>query len=139
MAGGRPSVYQENYCVQVVEWGAAGKSVTWMAAQLDVSRDTIYEWAKVHSEFSDALTRAREKAQAWWEDQGQDGIKSPMFNGGVWAKNMGARFKADWGDTKSVELSGKDGKPIQSESKASLDVSGLTLEQLRAIASIPLN
>jgi hypothetical protein len=139
MAGGRPTEYKEDYCSKVLEWGSIGKSLTWMAAELDVSRDTVYEWAKVHPEFSDALTRARQRCQAWWEDQGQDGIKSPMFNGGVWAKNMGARFKADWGDTKSVEVSGKDGAPIQTENKTALDLSSLTVEQLRAIASIPLN
>lgn len=116
----RPTLYNPDYCELVVAWGAEGKSITWMAARLDVSRDTIYEWEGVHPEFSDALTRARAKCQAWWEDKGQDGITSPMFNGSVWAKNMGARFKGDWSDKSSVELTGANGGPIKSESSVTL-------------------
>ena len=114
MPAGRPTDYRPEYCEQVLAWGNEGKSVTWMAAQLDVNRDTIYEWERVHPEFSDALSRARLKCQAWWEDQGQTGLMSPAFNGSVWAKNMGARFKDDWSDAKKVELTGKDGGAVQS-------------------------
>jgi hypothetical protein len=49
------------------------------------------------------------------------------------SKEVGGAF------TNKRELTGKDGAPIQTESKATLDVSGLTAEQLRAIASIKLN
>ena len=110
---GRPTDYDPSYCDQVIEWGAQGKSITWMAAQLDISRDTIYEWERVHPDFSDALKRARTKCQSWWEDQGQNGMSTPMFNGGVWAKNMGARFKDDWSDSKKVELTGANGGPLE--------------------------
>lgn len=109
----RPTLYDPAYCDQVVEWGAQGKSITWMAAQLDVSRECLYEWERVHPAFSDALSRARIKCQAWWEDQGQTGMVTPMFNASVWAKNMGSRFKADWSEKSSVELSGPNGGPVQ--------------------------
>lgn len=135
----RPSTYDPAYCEQVVTWGDEGKSLTWMAAHIGVSRECIYEWGRVHPEFSDALTQARLKCQAWWEDQGQAGLYVPGFNGGVWAKNMGSRFKDDWSDKSAVELTGKDGGPIKSEVAATVDVSNLSAEQLKAIASIPLN
>lgn len=109
----RPTDYRPEFCDQVIAWGEEGKSVTWMAAKLDVSRECVYEWARVHPEFSDALTRARAKAQAVWEDMGQDGIKSPMFNGSVWAKSMAARFPEDWRENKGVELTGAGGGPVQ--------------------------
>ncbi len=102
----RPTDYKPEYCDHVIEWGAAGKSVTWMAASLDVSRDTIYEWVKVHAEFSDAITRAKAKAQAKWEDMGEMGCTMPGFNGSVWAKSMAARFPEEWRDNKAIELSG---------------------------------
>ena len=111
----RPTTYAEEYCDLVIDWGRAGKSITWMAAQLDVCRDTIYEWASVHPEFSDALTRTKAKAQAVWEDMGQAGCMSPGFNGSVWAKSMAARFPEDWRDNKSLELSGPGGLPMKSE------------------------
>ena len=109
----RPTDYRPEYCDQVIAWGEEGKSVTWMAAKLDVSRECVYEWSRVHPEFSDALTRARAKAQAVWEDMGQNGITSPMFNGSVWAKSMAARFPEDWRENKGVELTGAGGGPVQ--------------------------
>jgi hypothetical protein len=116
----RPSSYDPAYCEQVIEWGRQGKSLTWMAANLDVNRDTVYEWEKVHPEFSDALTRARALCQAWWEDQGQAGLFMPGFNGSVWAKNMGARFKDDWSDSSKVELTGKNGGAVETITRIEL-------------------
>lgn len=103
---GRPSEYKQEYCEAVIEAGKQGKSVAWMASEFDVNKDTIYEWAKVHPEFSDALTRAKAHAQRWWEDQGQTGMVAPGFNGSVWSRSMAARFPEDWREQKGVELSG---------------------------------
>ena len=67
----RPTKYDPSYCDKAIEWGKAGKSRTWIAAELDVIRETMYEWAKVHPEFSDALARAKLFEQRWWEDKGR--------------------------------------------------------------------
>lgn len=109
----RPTEYRPEFCDQVIAWGEEGKSVTWMAAQLDVSKQTVHNWAAANPEFLDALMRAKTKAQAYWEDMGQDGIKSPMFNGSVYAKSMAARFPEDWRENKGVELTGVGGGPVQ--------------------------
>lgn len=109
----RPTTYDPEYCDLVIAWGAQGKSVTWMAAELDVSRATIYEWIEVHPEFSDAITRAKAKAQQWWEDAGQNGMLAPGFNAGVYTKSMAARFPEDWRDASRTELVGADGGPLK--------------------------
>lgn len=103
----RPSTYDSSYCDQVIEWGAQGKSITWMAAEIGVSRECIYEWARVHPDFSDALSRARAKAQQWWEDLGQSGIYAPAFNGSVWVKSMAARFPEDWREKTEQKIEGE--------------------------------
>lgn len=97
----------------VQEWGALGKSRTWMAAQLDVSRETIYEWERSIPEFSDAITRAMAKSQAFWEDTGQAGIATPGFNATVWVKSMTSRFPSDYTEKKQTEISGPGGTPMQ--------------------------
>lgn len=111
----RPSEYDPAYCDQVIAWGGLGKSVTWMAAELDCSKQTLHNWAAANPEFLDALTRAKTKAQAFWEDMGQNGINAPMFNGSVYAKSMAARFPEDWRENKGVELTGAGGGPVQNE------------------------
>lgn len=117
MPGGRPTSYDPAYCESVVEWGKLGKSIAWMAAELDVSRQSIYEWAKEHPEFSDAITRAKEHAQRWWEDFGQVNMLMPAgagtFNGSVWSRSMAARFPDDWREKSETALTGANGGPVQ--------------------------
>lgn len=109
----RPSEYNPDYCEQVIEWGEQGKSVTWMAASLDCSKQTLHNWAAANPEFLDALTRAKTRAQAYWEDMGQQGCLMQGFNGSVWAKSMAARFPEDWRENKGVELTGANGGAVQ--------------------------
>ena len=112
---GRPTDYDPSYCDLVGPWGEAGKSKTWMAAQLNVTRQTLDNWTKAHPEFFDAIEKAVAKAQAWWEDAGQNGLTADKFNGQVWNRNMSARFKEDWRETTRHEQTGADGGPIRHE------------------------
>lgn len=116
----RPSTYNPDYCERVIAWGAEGKSLTWMAAELDVSRECIYEWGRVHPDFSGALSRARAKAQQWWEDQGQRALMAPGFNSSVWSKSMAARFPEDWRENKGVEIANKPGESFKTESAVTM-------------------
>lgn len=113
MPAGRPTSYKPEYCDQVIEWGALGKSLVWMAASFGVSRDTVHEWSKVHPEFSDALTRARALSQQWWEDAGQSALGMPGFSAALWAKNISCRFREDWTDNSKTEITGANGGPVQ--------------------------
>jgi orotate phosphoribosyltransferase-like protein len=64
---GRPSKYKKKYCSRVIELFSEGKSVIQIAAELDVSRDTIYEWQKAHHDFSDSIKKGMAKSEAYWE------------------------------------------------------------------------
>ena len=101
MPAGRPSKYDPSFCEKVEELGALGKSRIWIATELGVIDETLREWAKVHPEFSVSLTRAKQLEQRWWEDKGQDSLEASVFNGGMWAKNMAARFK-EWRETQDI-------------------------------------
>jgi hypothetical protein len=118
----RPTEYKQEFCEKVIEYGKQGKSVAWMAAELGVSKDSLYEWAKVHEEFSDAFTRAKLESQRWWEDKGQEGMVAPGFNASIWSRSMAARFPEDWRESKGVELTGKDGAAVQTENKWVVEV-----------------
>ena len=141
MAGGRPTDYRPEFCESIVDLGREGKSVAQMASEFDVSKQTLFNWADAHPDFLDAMTRAKTHAQAWWESQGQTNMLlapgAGTFNGSVWSRSMAARFPDDWRENKGVELTGANGGAV--ETKTTLDMSGLSVEQLRAVASIPLN
>ena len=96
---GRPSKYQPEFCEQAIELGSAGKSRTQIARTLGVVRQTLTDWEKAHAEFSDAMSIAEEYSQAWWEDQGQEGIHlGKQFNGFVYSFQMKNRFRKDYSE-----------------------------------------
>lgn len=113
MAGGRPTDYRDTHCEQVIELGRQGKSHAQIAAALDVSRQTLHNWAAAHPEFLDAITHARDLAQAWFEDKGQAGLETPGFNASLWAKQVSARFPDDYTERQKRELTGHAGGPIE--------------------------
>ena len=91
----RPTKYKPEYCQGIIDFMSEGKSLVAFAAQIEVNPDTVYEWEKVHDEFSEAIKVARAKCQAWWEREGQRGLfmgKGESFSASAWIFNMKARF-----------------------------------------------
>jgi len=109
----RPTGYRDEFCEQVIELGRQGKSKAQIAANLDVCRQTLENWATAHPAFLDALTRARDLAQAWWEDKAQIGLETPGFNASLWGRSMAARFPDDYTERQKREITGRDGGPIE--------------------------
>lgn len=93
---GRPSRYKSEYAELVKMLGGNGYSDAQIASCLNISRATLFEWARQHEEFSTALTLARESAQAWWEMMGMAALFADKFNSAVWSKTMSARFRNDY-------------------------------------------
>ena len=114
---GRPSDYDPSYCERVIELGKEGASVIEMAHEIGVVKQTLYDWEKAHPEFLDAMTRAREASQVWWEATGRKNMLTSGFNASVWSRSMAARFPRDWREVKGTELTGKDGGPVETVGK----------------------
>jgi hypothetical protein len=94
--------------------GRQGYCKAQMASKLGVSRECIYEWARVHEEFSYALLMAMTHAEAWWEEKARKALELPAraFNAGLWGKIMSARFPDTYRKTARPEPSRIEGKPI---------------------------
>lgn len=110
---GRPSKYKPEYCQGLIDHMGAGLSFESFAAVIRVHRDTLFEWDKVHPEFSDAKKIAVLACQLFWENLGIKYIlnesesfgegqsKSTSLNSAVWIFNMKNRFK--WRDKQTDE------------------------------------
>lgn len=61
---GRPTLYMAKYVEQVYKLCLLGATDVEIADILGVSEDTIYEWKKVHPEFSESFTRGKRNADA---------------------------------------------------------------------------
>jgi len=72
MAAGQPTLYRREFHNQnFLELSKQGKSIVQIAARWEVSRETIYEWGRVHKEFSDTLSKGKILAENWYADLGQ--------------------------------------------------------------------
>ena len=107
--GGRPSTYPETeegrqeLCDTVVALGSEGLSPVQISARIGIPRTTMDSWAAKHDEFSEALTRAKELEQVWWETQGQNALNDKDFHANLWIKSMQARFRHDYTERKQVD------------------------------------
>jgi hypothetical protein len=61
MRTGRPSKYDPGFCDVLIQHMEEGLSYESFAGRLSVNIDTLYEWEKVHPEFSEAKKIARAK------------------------------------------------------------------------------
>jgi len=136
----RPSKYKKAYCQQIIDFMAKGNSAVQFAAEIGVSKDSLYEWVKNYQEFSDAFKLARARCESHWEKimqakaignfKDKNGVKLKGSDACMifWMKN---RF--GWTDRNVIEHSGvADAPPIKTE-MLSLDVTKLSTDQLKSI------
>lgn len=68
---GRPTKYRKEFHPQdFIRLSKQGKTLAQIALEWDVDRDTVQEWRKRHKEFSVAIKKGREFAEAWYMNLG---------------------------------------------------------------------
>ena len=77
---------------KIKRWPTRPPSLTKFATSIDVSRDTLHEWKKVHPEFSDAFSQAKQI----YEDVMVDGAITGLYNAFFTKLVMANRF--EWKD-----------------------------------------
>lgn len=154
MAGGRPSKYKPEFVTQAQKLVQLGATDAELADFFEVTISTISLWKVKHEEFSEALKLGKEVADKRVEEalynramgysheetdiRVVDGavVMTPMIKhyppdttaAIFWLKN---RKPGEWRDVRQNELSGRDGKPI--ETQGSLNVGSLPTEVLEQI------
>lgn len=111
---GRPSKYDPSFCETVIACGEQGDTLAGMAEACDVDRSTLNDWIESHEEFSRAVKRGLQKAQAWWERKGREATFGGHdgFNATSFIFNMKNRFKEDWRDKVDHSHENPDGTAI---------------------------
>jgi len=97
---GRPTKYKPEYCQMLIDHMSEGYSFESFGGIIEVAEDTLYEWAKVHEDFSDSKKIGTQKSMVWWEKIGRSGMinEIPFFNDRIWRLNMINRFRSKWSD-----------------------------------------
>lgn len=135
--GGRPSKYKPEFCERVLEMAAEGMSMAEYAAEFGIDRTTLFDWRDRHPEFSTALARAKILEQSWWECQARLNVKNKDFNANLWYRCAASRFRDDYTERKSTELTGPGGGAVQVESRT-LDINNLSHEEMIALRNLTL-
>lgn len=122
MGPGRPSLYKEEYCRELIEHMKEGFSLESFAGKIGVCKDSLYAWRDAHDEFSDAIKRGQAASQYKWEYKLSQSVDNREIN----ATSVYFALKCRFGykETTAHEHSGPDGKPIEHA------VSNLTDEQI---------
>ena len=108
------------YCEAVINYMSRGYSLSAFCGSILVERNTVYNWIKRHSEFSDAVSRARAARVLWLERKLLRSRKGAETSAAIFAlKNA---CPDEWRDLK------------QTEHRQVVSVERLTTEQLHAIA-----
>lgn len=133
-ARGRPTKYDEHLGSWAEFLGGKGYSLTQIAFTFGVSRETLYDWARKYPDFSDALSRARDAAQNWWEMIGQASLFADRFQVGVWNKVVSTRFRKDYTDRKGLPYDPNEPETIMGPGEMlELDPRDLTEEQKKVL------
>jgi transposase-like protein len=130
---GRPSKYKPEFCERMLEMAAEGCGMAEYAAEFGIDRTTLFDWAASHEDFSTALTRAKIIEQSWWEREARLNVKNKDFNANLWYRCAASRFREDYTERKSTEVSGPNGGAIKTESAVRLDTRALDPEQREAL------
>ena len=116
---GRPSAYKSEYCQMLIEHMKQGLSIESFAGVVGVNRDTLYQWNKVHPEFSDTLKRGTDLSLLFYEKFGVAIMAGKVDRANVtaWIFNMKNRFK--WRDVQPTDQTHTD-KAIEESFAAAL-------------------
>lgn len=126
--GGRPSKYNPAYCDLVIEDARLGFSLSAFAGGIDVDRDTITEWRKVHPEF-DVACRTAKAVRTRYLETGlmKEDATAPAVNARKFALVNCA--PDDWRSETTLKHVGGDpeagDKPIQTASSVVIEVVGV--------------
>lgn len=93
---GQPTLYRFEYCEKLISHMKSGMSFPSYAAEIDVNPDTLYEWAKVHPDFSEAKKKGEAHSLAYMERVGLLGMtgKMPGFNFSAWIASMNNKHRS---------------------------------------------
>lgn len=101
---GRPSKYKPEIAEQIIAMMKEGMSIEEVCLELNIAKQTFYNWCDKHVELLDAKKEGVDFAQGWWMKQGRIALRDKDFNATLFYMNMKNRF--GWRDRQEIDHSG---------------------------------
>jgi hypothetical protein len=152
---GQPTKYDPSYCAALIKWQAQGGSLTSFAAEINVSRDVLYEWRDHHQEFFYSIKKGEWALNKWFEtlfktmaagqlkrvtkeivkrdENGNEEVVTREYaptQGSAAAAIFMAKNMIGWRDRQDIAITGKDDGPIKYQDMTVDQIKGLIEESL---------
>ena len=110
--GRKPTGYDVKYCEMLINHMAQGLSVEAFAGKIRVSKQTVYNWMKIHDDFREAKAIGDACIQYYLENLANDAMKGTIenFNTVVWIFKM--KNLCGWKDKIEVGVEGSTSKKV---------------------------
>ncbi|MGI2032044.1 helix-turn-helix domain-containing protein [Rhizobium panacihumi] len=138
MTAGRPTVYDSSFPERAIKLGREGKTIAQIAADLGISKSTLYLLAQERDEFSDAISQAVEAAEAYWDDIGNKAVVGGIsgFNHQTYQLIMRNRFRQSYGEISTTHVNVTGLPNIHQITRTVIDPSKLELDELQQLADM---
>lgn len=103
-SSGRKKLFNQKYHRQIIESMKKGQGISYFAAKIGVSKQTVYNWINENKEFKESFEIAQTACQAYWENLALNNALKAQGNGNQIQYQLSKRFKNDYGDTASVNI-----------------------------------
>ena len=120
MSSVRQTKYKKDYCQMLTDHMSEGYTFESFGGVVNVCKDTLFEWIKVHSEFSDSLKVARLKQLLANEKLLKDIARGKVRNANVTAQIFIMKNCHKWTDRieqTNVDISKEDTDKLKEEAK----------------------
>lgn len=97
--------FGEDWQERVKSLASEGGSLTEIAVELGISRETLYDMLDRDKGFSDTIKECKLLSEVWWERQGRENLENKEFQYVGWYMNMKNRF--GWKDRTDVTTDDK--------------------------------
>jgi len=134
--GGRPTIYRPEMCQLLILAMAGGLSAEAAAAKVGIGARTVFTWRQQHPEFMQAIQEGRHQALLFWEQRAIAVAHGKPGNAQLITLALKNRSRAASGwhhDVQKTELTGADGRAIQTEVKTTIDATALGPEARAAL------
>lgn len=132
---GDRTLYKPEYCDVAVGLLEQGYSMEAVAAEIGVTRVTLYNWIKEWPDFAGAVEIGKPKAAKWWEDRAREAATGAADgNPTLIIFGLKNRARHEWRDAAQIEHTGADGGAIKTETK--VDLSSAPEDVVRYLAGL---
>ena len=104
LKAGAPTKYKPEFCQVAIDMLSEGFSLYAVAAECNVSLQTILNWQNEHPEFLESIKIGKARSALWWEKRAQEFSLTGVGNATAIIFGLKNRAKEMWQDKQEIDM-----------------------------------